>query len=183
MLEGRGAVLETARDVSRILGENEIAGAVIGDVSVTLHGHMRATSDVDVLVPEPLAIFAEHLLAAGYEFDSAKREFVQRQVPVHLVSSAQALPSPRNFVIIDEVRTVSLGDLINLKLHSGSSSVLRSQDLADVVALIRANDLDGRFASRISKPLRASFRSLLSAVRSERKNRRADESDPYSHSG
>jgi hypothetical protein len=183
MLEGRGAVLETARDISRILRENEVAGAVIGGVSVTLHGHVRATSDVDVLVPEPLASFAGHLRSAGYEFDSVKREFIREGVPVHLISPSLAVPAPRNFTVIDNVRTVSLADLINLKLRSGSSSVLRSQDLADVVALIRANDLDGRFVSRISKPLRAEFRRLLAAVRSERKSRGADGSDPYSHSG
>jgi predicted nucleotidyltransferase len=52
MLEGRGAVLETARHVSRILLAQHVPGAVIGGVSVTLHGHVRATSDVDVYVPE-----------------------------------------------------------------------------------------------------------------------------------
>ncbi len=36
MLEGSGAVLETARDISRILLESDIAGAVIDGVSVTL---------------------------------------------------------------------------------------------------------------------------------------------------
>jgi Nucleotidyl transferase of unknown function (DUF2204) len=181
MLEGRGAVLETARDISRILQENEIAGAVIGGVSVTLHGHVRATSDVDVFVPEPLATFAEHLRAAGYDFDPHQREFIQEKVPVHLVPPSHAFPIPSHFTVIDDVRTVSLADLINLKLRSGLSSVLRSQDLADVIALIRVNKLDGRFASRISKPLRAEFRRLLAAVRSDRKNRRNDGGNPYSH--
>jgi len=181
MLEGRGAVLETARQISRILQEHDIAGAVIGGVSVTLHGHVRATSDVDVFIPEPLATFAEHLRSAGYVFDPRQREFTRGQIPVHLVPPSHAIPTPSHFTIIDDVRTVSLADLINLKLHSGSSSVLRSQDLADVIALIRVNDLDGRFVGRISKPLRGEFRKLLTAVRSARKNRRGDGGDPYSH--
>jgi len=183
MLEGRGAVLETARHISRILQENNIAGAVIGGVAVTLHGHVRATSDVLVLVPEPLATFADHLRSAGYDFDPQRREFVHRQVPVHLIPPSLALPTPHDFTVIDDVRTVSLADLINLKLHSGSSSVLRSQDLADVIALIRANQLDGRFVSRIAKGLRSEFRRLLSAVRTDQKNRTTNGGDPYSHSG
>jgi hypothetical protein len=183
MLEGRGAVLETARHVSRILQKNNIAGAVIGGVSVTLHGHVRATSDVDVFVPEPLTTFADHLRSNGYEFDPLQREFVLHQVPVHLIAPAQAIPTPSHFKVIDDVRTVSLADLINLKLHSGTSSVLRSQDIADVIALIRANQLDGRFTNRISKSLRPEFRSLLDALRSAEKNRRAEGDDPYSHLG
>jgi Nucleotidyl transferase of unknown function (DUF2204) len=183
MLEGRGAVLETARHVSRVLQENHIAGAVIGGVSVTLHGHVRATSDVDVFVPEPLATFAEHLRSAGYGFDPTRREFIRQQVPVHLIPPSVAIPAPRDFKVIDDVRTVSLADLINLKLHSGASSVLRSQDLADVIALIRANKLDGRFVSRINKPLRPAFRKLFAAVRGSQKNRDAEGGDPFSHPG
>jgi len=183
MLEGRGAVLETARHVSRILRKNNISGAVIGGVSVTLHGDVRATSDVDVFVPEPLATFADHLRSAGYDFDPKQREFVRQQVPVHLIPPSVAIPTPRDFTIIQDVRTVSLVDLINLKLHSGSSSVLRSQDLADVIALIRANNLNGRFVSRINKPLRPEFRRLLAAVRGSRKNGDADGGDPFSHAG
>jgi hypothetical protein len=183
MLEGRGAILETARHVSRILQENNIAGAVIGWVAVTLHGHVRVTSDVDVFVPEPLATFAEHLRSAGYDFDPQQREFIRRQVPVRLIPQSAAIPTPRDFKVIDDVRTVSLADLINLKLHSGASSVLRSQDLAAVIALIRANKLDGRFVSRIDKPLRPTFRKLFAAIRGGQKNRDTDGGDPFSHPG
>lgn len=183
MLEGRGAVIETARHISRILSENGVAGAVIGGVSVTLHGHVRATSDVDVYVPEPLSIVAEHLTRAGFEFDPRNREFLRQQVPVHLISPAQAVPTPTHFTTIDEVKTVSLADLINLKLHSGLSSVLQSQDLADVIALIRVNKLDGRFTSRIHKPLRHDFRRLLQTIRSGEKRRDAGGGDPYGHPG
>ena len=48
MLEKRGAVMETARHVSRILDKAGIEGAVIG--GIVLHGHVRTTKDVDVFV-------------------------------------------------------------------------------------------------------------------------------------
>ena len=183
MLEGRGAVLATARHISQILIEHDIAGAVIVGVSVTLHGHVRATSDVDVFVPEPLTTFAEYLQSAGYTFNAKRREFALNEVPVHLVLPAQANPTPTHFISIDDVRTVSLADLINLKLHSGTSNLLRAQDIADVIALIQANKLDGRFTSRISKPLRPEFRKLLAAIRTDKERRKSDGGDPYSHPG
>ncbi len=183
MLEGKGAVLATAREVSQLLARSGIAGAVIGGVSVVLHGHVRTTSDVDVYVPEPLADFANCLRSAGYDFDPSRREFLRKQVPVHLIGPGQAVPQPSHFLSIDDVQTVSLADLINLKLHSGTGNVLRSRDLADVIALIQANDLDGRFAGKIRKPLRPQFRKLLQAIRSESRRKPAPPDDPYSHRG
>jgi hypothetical protein len=181
LLEGRGAILDVARTVSRLLIDHGVDGAVIGGVAVTLHGHVRATSDVDVYVPDPLSAFAERLTAAGYRFDPARREFTLGGVPIHLVPPDQAQPTPMRRLDIDDVRTVSLADLINLKLHSGTGNALRAQDLADVINLIRANRLDGRFVPRIAKPLRGDFRRIAKAVRAERN--RPPPTDPFSHSG
>ena len=52
MLDKRGAILDTAREVSRILKQKKVRGAVIGGVAVVLHGHIRTTKDVDVYVAE-----------------------------------------------------------------------------------------------------------------------------------
>src|SRR5207253_874843 len=54
MLDKRGAVLETARTISRIMRQHHVPGAIIGGVAVVLHGHVRTTKDVDVLVQQPL---------------------------------------------------------------------------------------------------------------------------------
>ena len=181
MLEGRGAILDVARAVSQVLVDGPVDGAVIGGVAVTLHGHVRATSDVDVYVPEPLATFADLLRTAGFAFDPGRREFSLGGVPVHLVAASQAVPTPTHLRTIDGIRTVSLADLINLKLRSGTRDLARARDLADVVDLIRANGLDGRFTPRIAKPLRDDFRRLAQAVRAERDRPPPD--DPFSHSG
>ena len=181
MLEGRGAILDVARTVSRLLIDSHIDGAVIGGVAVTLHGHVRATSDVDVYVPDPLAAFADRLIVAGCSFDATKREFTLGGVPIHLIPPGQARPTPTRRLDIEDVRTVSLADLINLKLHSGLSSPARGRDLGDVADLIRANALDGRFVPRIAKPLRNDFRRIAAAVRAERD--RPPPADPFSHTG
>ncbi|HZL36356.1 MAG TPA: hypothetical protein VFC78_13640 [Tepidisphaeraceae bacterium] len=89
------------------------------------------------------------------------------RVPVHLVTAEQVSIEPKKRVIIDGVRTVSLADLINLKLDSRSKNMLRAQDLADVIGLIRAHHLGGEFAPRVHKPLRSEFRRLARAVRKD----------------
>ncbi len=181
MLEGRGAILDVAQTVSRVLIDGGVDGAVIGDVAVTLHGHVRAMSGVDVYVPEPLSAFADQLAAAGCAFDPVRREFTLGGVPIRLVPPAQARPVPTRRLDLQAIRTCSLADLLNLKLQSGTGNLARARDLADVVDLIRANGLDGRFVPRIDEPLRDTFRQMVRAVRAERD--RPPPADPFSHSG
>ncbi len=167
MLGGKGSILDVARRVSRILDSTQIPGAVIGGVAVVLHGHVRTTVDVDVYIPNEEHTFADALRADGFTFDAAGREFERDGVPVHLVTPEQATIEPRQRVKIDDVQTISLADLINLKLASGTGNVLRAQDIADVIGLIRANHLTGAFTRKIHKPLRNEFRRLQKAIRSE----------------
>lgn len=175
VLEGDSAILDVARDVSRILRETGIRGAIIGGVAVGLHGHVRATVDVDVFIPRPLEAFAEALRRSGYVFDAAKSEFRRigalarasrsdNAVPVHLVTNDEIGFVPTEFSEISAITTVSLHDLINMKLHSGTRSVLRAQDIADVIALIRVHRLTSAFATRIEKSQRPEFRKLVKAV-------------------
>jgi hypothetical protein len=166
MLEGKGAILDVARRVSRVLESADSGGAVIGGVAVVLHGHVRTTSDVEVFIPEPLESIAEYLRATGFKFDPQQREFSYSGVPVHLVTPEHT-SYPVQIVEIDDVRTVSLADLINMKLLTGTRNVLRAQDLADVIGLIRHHQLDGEFARHIEKPLRNEFRKLARAVKKE----------------
>ncbi|MBI5863204.1 MAG: hypothetical protein HZB38_01570 [Planctomycetes bacterium] len=166
MLHGDSKILEVARDASRVLRETRIDGAVIGGVAVVLHGYVRTTIDVDVFVPERAADFAAAITREGFRFDRSRREFVKGDVPIHIVTLDQLGSPPLRRKTIDNVLTVSLGDLITMKLRSGSRSVLRSIDLADVIGLIRAHRLTSTFAGRIDKSVRAEFRTLVRAVRS-----------------
>ncbi len=163
MLEGRGAVLETAREISRLLGPDD-AGAVVGGVAVVLHGHVRTTIDVDVYLPGDPAVFAARLESAGFTFDATRHEFNRDGIPVHLVRPEQIPEPPRSLVEIDGIRTVSLADLIGIKLRSGTRSLLRAQDLADVIGLIRHHRLGADFAARLPKDLRPAFCKRARAV-------------------
>lgn len=162
-LHGGGVILEVAREISRIIRAADLDAAIIGGVAVVLHGHVRTTLDVDVYVDDADA-FAEQLALAGFEFNKRRKEFVREGVPVHLVTSVQAKGGPRRRVVIDDVLTVSLPDLIAMKLRSGLDDLLRARDLADVIDLIRVRRLTTAFAAKLDKSLRADFRQLAQAV-------------------
>jgi hypothetical protein len=164
MLDGKGNILDVARQTSALLAGNGIDFAVIGGVAAVLHHHIRTTLDVDIWVSGELKEVADCLRSAGAQFDPAKREFTLKGVPIHLVTIEQTKLSPTDFLDIEEIRTVSLADLISIKLASGISSRLRSQDIADVIGLIRANKLNGKFTPRVAKPFRKEFRDLLKLI-------------------
>ena len=107
------------------------------------------------------------LKAGGFEFDSDKREFAKAGVPVHLVTIEQLKRPPGAFVEIEGIRTVDLASLIEMKLRSGTSDLLRAQDVADVIGLIRRHKLTTTFARGIDKRLRPEFRKLVKAVHRE----------------
>ena len=166
-LHGTGPVLETAREVSQILRAEKIEGGVIGGVAVGLHGHIRATLDVDIFVASDARKLAKALETNGFVFDHDQTQFVKRGVVVQLVTIHEVGRAPKRYSDIDGIRTVSLADLINMKLRSGRSSLVRAQDLADVVNLVRRHRLGGAFTPRIDKDLRADFRELVRALKRE----------------
>ncbi len=171
ILQGRGAILDTAREVSEVLRAHGIEGAVIGGVAVVLHGHVRTTVDVDVYTPQ-----AERLAAAlgekGFAFERAQRQFVKAGVPVHLVTIDQIQVPPRRYEDREGILTVSLADLINIKLRTGTSEPLRAQDLADVISLIEVNRLTGEFVPQVRKELQPEFRKLLRALEQRQRDPR-----------
>ncbi len=167
MLEGKGTILDVARRVSTGLKAKEIDAAVIGGVAVVLHQYVRTTRDVDLFVPGPLNEVADCLAADGATFNEAKREFLVDDVPVHLVTLEQTGFNPTHMVDIEQIRTVSLGDLISLKLRSGTGSIRRTRDISDVIGLIEANRLTGKFTPKIAKAFRKEFKELLKGLAQE----------------
>jgi Nucleotidyltransferase of unknown function (DUF6036) len=166
LLDGRGAILDAAREISAALREAGVEGAIVGGVAVVLHGHVRTTVDVDVYSPEPAERLLGVLESIGFVFDRDRHEFVRDALVVHIVLPEQIGPPPR-LTEIDGVTTVSLADLIAMKLRSGLANLTRAQDLADVIGLIRKCDLKSTFASRVPTDLRPEFRKLVRAIRDE----------------
>jgi hypothetical protein len=164
LLEGRGMILDIAREVSVLMRAAGIDGAVIGGVAVVLHGYVRTTLDVDVFVPDPPERLADVLKSAGYVFDVSKKEFCKAGVPVHLVLLDQVRRAPAARVELEGVTTISLADLVDMKLRSGASNPLRAQDLADAIGLIRHHHLRSDFAEKLGSDVRGEFRRLVEAI-------------------
>jgi hypothetical protein len=167
LLDRRGAILDLARELTTLMRREGIPGIVIGGIAVVLHGYLRTTKDIDIFLDQPLETFADRLIAAGFQFDEQRSEFVREMVPVHLVTRDQVTRPPRRTVEIDGIITVSLADLIDMKLESGSKNILRAQDMADVIGLIRHNGLGGEFARHLEKSLRPVYRKLVKAIKKE----------------
>jgi hypothetical protein len=171
LLERRGSLLELGREISGMMHREKIPGVVIGGIAVVLHGHVRSTTDIDIFLEQPLEPLAKALCARGFQYDEARREFIRDHVPLLIVTRAQVARPPRKTIEIEGITTVSLADLIEMKLESGSKNVLRAQDLADVIGLIRKNGLKAEFARHLHTSLRMEYRKLVKALREEKRNR------------
>ena len=73
----------------------------------------------------------------------------------------------QQMVDIEGITTVTLADLIGMKLRSGSTNLLRAQDLADVIGLMRHHRLTSSFARHLDKSLRPAFRKLVRMMQQE----------------
>jgi hypothetical protein len=86
---------------------------------------------------------------------------------VHLVKLEQLKQAPCKLVEIEGITKVSLVDLIEMKLRSGSSNLLRAQDLADAIGLIRRHRLTAEFARHLEDSLRSTYRKLVKELELE----------------
>jgi len=136
--------LETAmRKAVKILADNGIPHLIADGMAITERGYPRTTKDVDIIVPD-IYIAHDTLIKAGFKQSKKKRTDVvdpKSEVLINLLAGGekvldQGLPLPQPTVVSDKPQIASLDNLIHMKLSAG-----RSQDFADVVALIKANSL------------------------------------------
>lgn len=167
LLDGKGALLEAAREVTKLMRDAGLHAPVIGGLAVVLHGYIRTTANINLFTADTPST-TEALKAGGFRFRKVRREFVRDEVSIHLVTEQETRFSPGKLIESEGVETVSLPDLINLKLRSGLANPLRAIDLADVIGLIRARRLTPAFASHIHKELRPEFRKLVRAIQKDR---------------
>lgn len=124
-------VLDDAVRVSGKLAELGVPHALVGGLAVGLHGHPRATKDVDFIVGAEAFATTSPLLTFREELSGLARWGVVDLIaalpgdPVLLNELAQARPG--------SVPVVGIEVLVVMKLRAS-----RSQDLADVEALVRA---------------------------------------------
>lgn len=144
-----------------------------------LHGYVRATVEVDVLIGAgDLERFKARWLGRGYveRFPGSLglRDSV-RSVDIDFVVSGQfpgdekpkpvAFPSPEDVAMeTSPVRVVALPTLIELKLASGMTAPHRLRDLADVIGLVQALRIPKGMRDDLDPYVRARFDELWEAA-------------------
>lgn len=165
----------------RRLNELEVPYAVVGAMALNAFGYRRATVDIDVLLTaEGLARFKDAWLGRGYVERFAGSRGVRDTVagvPIDFLLAGEypgdgtpkavRFPDPgRDAITVEGISLLPLERLVELKLASGLSAPHRLRDLADVLELIRARDLDDALAERLDPSVRGKYLELLRAARS-----------------
>jgi hypothetical protein len=175
--QGKDEVHKTMRRLVRRLEKAGIVYALVGGMAVKAHKYRRTTADVDLLLtPDGLEDFRRRFVPKNYlPMEGRSRRFVDRvnEVQVDFLVTGRfpgsgapgpvAYPDPATVAdVIEKVRVVNLTTLIELKLCAR-----RHQDFADVVNLIRFNDLDEAFRDRLHPSVRRDYIECLEEKRRE----------------
>jgi Uncharacterised nucleotidyltransferase len=170
----RGEVYETLRRLAQNLREEEIDYAILGGMALALHGFVRPTQDIDLLLtPSGLEKFHERLVGRGYIplFQGARKHFRDSQtgVPVEIITSGEfpgdGKPKPVSFPVpaqatkeIDGLNVVQIARLIELKLASGlSAEHRRLRELADIQQLIETLNLPEELGDDLDNSVRDEY--------------------------
>lgn len=172
----RSPIHDAMRRLAKTLTEMEIPFAIAGAMAANAHGHRRTTADVDILVRrEDLQRFKEQHSGRGWidKFEGSKnfRDTINNvnfdvlivgDFPGDGLPKPVAFPEPESVVEYrdEEIPYVSLKSLLELKLASGMTAAHRLQDLADVIQLIRANQLPAAFAEQLNPYVRDKYGEL-----------------------
>jgi hypothetical protein len=175
--QGRDEVHKTLRRVVKRLEKAGIPYAIMGGMAVNAHNRRRTTDDVDLLLtPEGLAEFRKRFVSRNYrQSEGRSRRFVDRvnNIEVDFLLTGLypgsgkpgpiAFPDPESVAEqLEGVWVVNLRTLLELKL-----AARRYQDFADVVALIRVNNLDESFADQLHFSVRSDYFECLEEKRRE----------------
>jgi hypothetical protein len=175
--QGNDEVHKSMRRISKRLEKVGIPYAIVGGMAVFAHKYRRTTADVDVLLTrEGLEQFRAKFVAKNYrQKEGRPRRFVDKVNNVGIDFLVTGLfpgsgkPGPIVYppptavrVEIGKVQVVNLKTLVELKL-----AARRYQDFADVVNMIRFNDLDESFAAQLHPSVRRDYNECLEEKRRE----------------
>lgn len=170
-------VHKTMRRVVKQLVKAKIPYAIVGGMAVNAHGHKRTTDDLDVLLTaDGLAEFRKRFVPKHYDtHPQLPRRFTDRKSEVTIdflltgLYPGSGRPGPISFPhpttasqTIEDMQVLDLATLIQLKL-----AARRHQDFADVVNLIRVQQLDEAFGERLHPSVRGNYIECLEEKRRE----------------
>jgi hypothetical protein len=180
----QGKVYQTLENLKDRLTRAGIDYAVIGGMALTIHGYVRATQDVNLLMTaEGLETFRSSLVGRGFvpAFTGATKMFKDAAtgVSVEIITAGEfpgdgkpksvSFPDPAVAAVeLDGIRVVRLTTLVELKLASGLTAPDRLKDLADVQELIRMLSLPESLAQEIDESVRLEYLKLWRSVQPRR---------------
>ena len=159
-----------------LLAAGRIPYALVGAMALNEYGYRRVTVAVDILLAREA--FKRAHLGRGYVEKvpgSRGMRDTEHGVDIDVVLAGEypgdgkakpvAFPDPATAAIEGaRVRLLPLPKLIELKLASGMSAPHRLRDLADVLEIIRLQQLPEDFAARLDPFVRDKFRELWQAA-------------------
>lgn len=160
---GNAPITQTAQRLDSLLRRAALPYALIGGYAVQHYGYPRFTEDIDAVVRDREAA-RDTLLHSGQfkAIQGSKMTVVDRTngVPVDLLVSGQcdsaaALPYPEPEKLSSGIQFISLLQLLTMKL-----SARRMKDLADVVELIKVNQLPLEFGRELNPGVRSTFAEM-----------------------
>jgi hypothetical protein len=175
--DGKDEVHKSMRRLVRRLDRASIPYAIMGGIAVYAHRYRRTTDDLDVLLrPEGLAEFRRLFVPKHYATTpNRSRRFVDKQNQITLdvlvagyypgsgVAGPITFPDPTEVAEPrGKVQVIDLPTLIQLKL-----AARRYQDFADVVNLIRFNELHEAFQRQLHASVRRDYIECLEEKRRE----------------
>lgn len=171
---GESDVQHALEKVARLLEEDGIPYAVIGDMALNAYGYRRLTVDVDLLLTrEGLEAFKAKHLGLGYvqKFPGSKGlRDTENGVPIDVVLAGESVsfPDPASAAVRGErIALLPLPRLLELKLASGMTAPHRLKDLADVIEIIRILRLPPGLAEELDPYVREKYRELWGAAQAE----------------
>ncbi len=175
----QGKVYETLRRLAQNLSHAGIDYAVIGGMALAIHGYVRLTQDVDVLMSVAgLEQFQRTLVGRGYApaFPGTRKMFRDAitGIKVEIITTGEfpgdgkpkpVHPDPGAIAIErDGLRVARLETLIELKLASGLTAPDRLKDLADVQELIRVLNLPQQLVAQLDASVQTEYLRLWQTV-------------------
>lgn len=172
---GISKIHQTATNLSKRMAEERIEIAIAGALALNVHGVVRMTEDVDVLITqEGLIQFKKLWLGRGYvEVRPGGKSIRDTETNVRIdflvagdfpgdgKPKPVAFPQPIEARIAGErFAVLSLTKIVELKLASGMTAKDRPQDLADVIRLIRTRKLPLEFQNQLSPYVAAKYAEL-----------------------
>jgi hypothetical protein len=172
---GSTNIEKTLLKALRVLKLFNIPHYVCGGFAVQELGYPRFTVDVDIIVPD-VEFAIEKLSMNGFQQNPGSKMTVtdrETRVEVDLLPGGRkidpgplTLPMPAE--VSDKPRILTLDKLISAKLSTYMGrGIERSQDLADVVKLVQANQLPRDFG--VDPKVRDEYRKIWDGLHQPRK--------------